>query len=241
MAVANYESAHGVYPPAFVNGPDGRPWHSWRVLILPFIEEHVLYEAYTFDEPWDGPNNRTLASRMPRLYAFHGSDRPGNTVTNYLAVVGEETAWPGSRSASSDLVTDGPGQSIMLVENQGAGIHWMEPRDLALATLDARLNSPTGISSPYQEPAIVTLDGQVRRLNPEITPDALRSLLTIQGGERLHYEGDGMWESLQDGRLRPRLHPESPAGAVRPQESAKSTTPRRLRFEPPGAGFGTDQ
>jgi hypothetical protein len=214
LAVANYESANGVYPPAYENGPDGRPWHSWRVLILPYMEEHSLYNAYNFAQPWDGPYNRMLMPRMPRLYAFHGTDRPGNTVTNYLAVVGEETAWPGSNSASLDNVTDGPGQSIMLVENQGAGIHWMEPRDLAFATFDARLNSPTGISSPYQEPAVVTLDGQIQRLKLGITPDILRSLFTIRGGERLYHDGEGMWDVLQDGRLRPRLDPESPAGAT---------------------------
>ena len=81
-------------------GPDGRPWHSWRILILPYIEAEGLFEEYGFSEPWDGPNNRQLAGRMPRLYAFHGDERPGNTTTNYLAVIGPETAWPGASTVS---------------------------------------------------------------------------------------------------------------------------------------------
>jgi len=64
------------------------------VLVLPYIEQSELHREYSFAEPWDGPNNRKLAGRMPRLYAFHGSDRPGDTVTNYLAVVGDETRGP---------------------------------------------------------------------------------------------------------------------------------------------------
>jgi len=67
--------------------------HSWRVLILPYIEQNELFKEYRFDEPWDGPNNRKLASRMPKVYALHGEERPDNVTTNYLAVVGPETFW----------------------------------------------------------------------------------------------------------------------------------------------------
>lgn len=83
MAVANYHDANGRYPPPCVAGPDGRPWHSWRVLVLPYVEQSDLHEAYSFAEPWDGPNNRKLAGRMPRLFAFRGTERPGSTTTNY--------------------------------------------------------------------------------------------------------------------------------------------------------------
>ena len=68
MAVANYHETFGSFPPAFVNGPDGTPWHSWRVLILPYLQQQKLYESYNFAEPWNGPNNRTLAvSHFHRL------------------------------------------------------------------------------------------------------------------------------------------------------------------------------
>src|SRR5262245_42706847 len=65
LALQNYHDTYGSFPPAFVLGPDGRPWHSWRVLILPFMECDPLYREYRFNEPWDGPNNRKLLAKMP--------------------------------------------------------------------------------------------------------------------------------------------------------------------------------
>ena len=50
-ALINYEWTHGHFPPAFISGPDGTPWHSWRVLLLPFLGEEVVYVQYRFDEP----------------------------------------------------------------------------------------------------------------------------------------------------------------------------------------------
>jgi hypothetical protein len=107
LAVANYNDAHGHLPPPYVLGPDGKRWHSWRVLILPYIEQDALFNEYKFDEPWDGPNNRKLAERMPRTFAFHSSHKPGDTTANYLAVVGDETAWPGTRTVKFADITDG--------------------------------------------------------------------------------------------------------------------------------------
>jgi hypothetical protein len=203
LAVANYHTANGHYPPAYVLGPDGKPWHSWRVLILPYIEQESLFREYDFNEPWDGPNNRKLASRMPKIYRFSPLSDSESPVTNYLAVVGEGTLWPGDGSATLEDVTDGLGQTIQIVENSGLGVHWMEPRDLEFATMSFELGRPDGVSSWYQDPAIVTADGSVRLLKRELRPETLRALLTIRGGERLEENESGQWEWLQDGRDRP--------------------------------------
>lgn len=202
MAVANYHSAHGHSPPAYVVGPDGRAWHSWRVLVLPYIEESKLYAEYNFAEPWDGPHNRTLAERMPRTYRFHGSESGGNVTANYLAVVGEGTAWPGSATITDADVADNRGSTILLVENDGAGVHWMEPRDLPLGGFDSRVGSPRGVSAPYDRPAVVMLDGSLHALGESIRPDALSALVTIRGGERVAHAEAGR-EVLRDGRDRP--------------------------------------
>ena len=140
---------------------------------------------------------------MPPIYEFHDAKQPGNTVSNYLAVVGDETAWPGTNPVTSADVTDGASQTILIVENRGAGVHWMEPRDLRLADMDLRVNSPAGISSPYDSPAVVMLDGSLRRLRADLDPGVLRALLTIRGGERLRETSGGGWEFLPDGRDRP--------------------------------------
>jgi len=64
----NYESTHGQMPPAVVYGSDGQALHSWRVLILPYIEQGELYRQFKLDEPWDSPHNIQLLPKMPRVY-----------------------------------------------------------------------------------------------------------------------------------------------------------------------------
>ena len=93
-----------------VKGPDGRPWHSWRVLILknaphPYSE---LYNAYRFDEPWDGAAQRP-GSRVGSASSIDGEGwiRTSSHHTSFVAVVGAETAWPGAESRSKKDIRDG--------------------------------------------------------------------------------------------------------------------------------------
>jgi hypothetical protein len=69
MALRIYNDTFGCLPPAYVADASGRPMHSWRVLILPYLNEQQLYNDYNFNEPWDGPNNRKLIGMMPRGFA----------------------------------------------------------------------------------------------------------------------------------------------------------------------------
>ena len=103
LAIEIYHDSHGTFPPAFIADEDGRPMHSWRTLVLPYMEQHDLYDRYDFDEPWDGPNNRRLAAEELSVFrspADQSPPRPG--ITNFAAVVGPETAWPGPRGRSED-------------------------------------------------------------------------------------------------------------------------------------------
>lgn len=201
MAVVNYHDVNGHYPPAYIADADGNPMHSWRVLILPYIEEHNLFDEYDFTKPWNSEANLRLAERMPAIYALHGEYQPGVVTTNYLAVVGENTLWPGAAKRMTHEVTDKHSATIMLVENVGQNVHWMEPRDLNYDTMSLQVNSPNGVSSKYQAPAVVLLDDSLRRLEDELTEDVFRALLTVNGGEHLAESGDS-WKILTDGRLR---------------------------------------
>jgi hypothetical protein len=207
LAVVNYHEANRHYPPAYQADAEGRPMHSWRVLILPYLEQDAVYRRYLFSEPWDGPNNRQLELPTPGSYVFHGEKRTESTTTNYLAIVGPETVWPGRSTITSDAVKDGKEGTILVVENRGAGIHWMEPRDLSFADMDFTFNSPRGLSSKYRDPAVATLDGRVYRLRKELSAETLRALLTIRGSERVGPDGEGGWEFLPDGRLREPAEP----------------------------------
>jgi hypothetical protein len=206
LAVANYVDEHKHYPPAYVADQHGTPIHSWRVLILPYISQNDLYKEYSFNEPWDGPNNRKLASRMPSVYALHGELRPENTTTNYLAVVGPETIWQGSTGVSIQAVKSSS-HTILLVENKGAEVHWMEPRDLLFAQMEFTLNNPKGVSTRYVDPAVVMLDCTVFRLTNKMEPETLRVLLTINGGEKVAWDDEHGWHLLPNGRQRPVPNP----------------------------------
>ena len=170
---------------------------------MPYLEQSDLYKQYNFNEPWDGPNNRKLASRMPPIYALHGERGLGNTTTNYLAVVGPPTIWQGSRGLPIEALKDGSSQTILIVENKGADIHWMEPRDLSFADMDFKLDSPKEISSRYVDPAVVMVDCTIYRLTKKVEPETLRAMLTINGGEDVTWGQEKGWHLLPDGRLRP--------------------------------------
>lgn len=154
--------------------------HSWRVLILPFIDGADLYDTYDFSEPWDGPNNRKLIARIPQWLVFPGDARNPSGVTNYLAVVGPETVWPGSLGISFGEVAE-PSKTIMVVENRGAGVQWTEPRDLNFATMNFNVaeNPSNGISSRFDRPAVACADGCIRGIPKDVQPETLRARLTV--------------------------------------------------------------
>lgn len=195
LALLNYRETYGCFPPPYVADASGRPMHSWRVLILPFIDQAALYREYRFDEPWDGPNNRKLSDRILLWsdYSFYHcpSDRTASgdvnaTMTSYVAVVGRETAWTGDGCVNE--IPDGPESTLMVVEVANSGIHWMEPRDLHVSQMAPTINAKggRGISSRHLGGAhAATADDTVRFLSDKLPASTLRGLLTIDGGERL--------------------------------------------------------
>lgn len=178
MACHNYHDDYGVFPPAYVADEHGQPIHSWRVLILEFLDNQV-YDQYDFSESWDGPNNRKLIDEIPDFYVFPGDNPQTADETNYLAVVGAETVWPGNQSSNFEEV-DNLGNTIMVVENRGSGIGWTEPRDLDFATMDFSLanDAANGISSKFDAAGIVMVDAATRSLTRNVPPETVRAMLT---------------------------------------------------------------
>jgi hypothetical protein len=140
LGLINFRDTYGCFPPAQITDDKGRPMHSWRVLVLPFMEGMSTYERYDFSEPWDGPNNSRLADRVvgPEGFILQGGGRifqcphgarEGSTWTSYVAVVGPGTVWPGSEPFADN---SSEAEKILLLEVAHSGIHWMEPRDLTL-------------------------------------------------------------------------------------------------------------
>ena len=114
LGILNYESAYAEFPNPMFQAGDGAPKHSWRVMILPFIEGQALFDQYQFNEPWDGPNNSKLASQMPPAFACPANPIPNKTP--YKTVVDKGTAFEPGKAIGFDQVTDG----ASFIEDLGA-------------------------------------------------------------------------------------------------------------------------
>ena len=141
-----------------------------------------FFKSYNFDEPWNGPNNRKLAHRMPKLFSMD-YDKSDHMITNYLAVVGPETAWPGETILQLDDFKDGRDQTILLVEHQGSDVHWMEPRDLSFSEVKFQINVPGGFTTPYDSLQIVMVDGSTNSVEKTLPAENFRAMFTINGQE----------------------------------------------------------
>ena len=177
----HYHERHGHFPPAFVLGKDGKPAHSWRILLLEHIDPQT-FEANRFDEPWDGPNNRKLEDKMPSWYACP-ADPQGEAKwqTNYFVVVGPNTVFPGSKTVKLDDIKRPHNETILLVEAVGQAVHWMEPKDLAFDAMSFVPNDPKkpSVSSNHKrEPGVYMADGSMLWLTG-VGPDKLREMFLI--------------------------------------------------------------
>ena len=185
VAMQAYHAKHGSFPPAYVPDENGRPVHSWRVLILPYLGEQALYDQYDFDEPWDGPNNMLLADRMPAVYGCPASFTGFSSRTTYMMVVGPGTISDGPGTTRLDDVADGPSETILVVEGNASGVKWLEPKDVLVEETDFGVNSSEeGVFSDHFGGAhVLFCDGSVRFLSDMTDPDVLRGMTTIDGGE----------------------------------------------------------
>lgn len=142
LALHNYRQHYNCFPPASLLDENGKPIHSWRVLILPFLDQNTLYKSYDFNEPWDGPHNNKLLTRCPTIYVCRSDEatiKEDTVYASYVAMVGPGTAW--FRLSNGESIEDDPdmaGNSILLAETVDANIGWTEPKDLHVEELYAQ-------------------------------------------------------------------------------------------------------
>ena len=69
LAMHNYHDTNGKFPAASSFDKDGKPLLSWRVHVLPYLEQAELYKQFHLDEPWDSEHNKKLIEKMPNVLA----------------------------------------------------------------------------------------------------------------------------------------------------------------------------
>lgn len=188
QAFKQYHAEHGCFPPAYLADENGKPIHSWRVLILPQLGEGSLYGEYNFDQPWDSAQNQALARSMPDVYSCPSDWGTSNAETSYMMLVGPGTISDGPGTTSMDQITDAKDRTIVLVETGGNMTDWLEPTDLDTQGVSFRVNEPAadGIRSIHPGGAHVLLaDGSVHFLPDSISPVDVEGLSTIGGDEEI--------------------------------------------------------
>jgi hypothetical protein len=181
LAMHNYHDAFKVYPPAAIRDEAGRPLLSWRVVILPFIEETGLYQKFQLNEPWDSPHNLPLASQMPPQFRCPSDRTSQPNAPNYVIVIGKETYFPPDGQVNVKDVKDGTSLTVMVGEVAGNTVPWTKPDDLVF---DQNFTGKGNFSSAHAGGWQVLMgDGTCRFISEKSEPRILRALMTIAGRE----------------------------------------------------------
>jgi hypothetical protein len=184
IAIYNYHDVTGTFPPHAIYSKAGKPLLSWRVAILPYIEEQALYNQFKLDEPWDSPNNKPLLEKMPKLYRSPKIKDPRPGLTTYLAAINKDFIFTGTdKGLKIADIPDGTSNTGMLVDvADEAGVPWSKPDDLVVSPKEPW----KGLLGHYPGFILVGMaDGSVKRVVKTVPAETLWALFTRNGGEIL--------------------------------------------------------
>jgi hypothetical protein len=183
LAFHNYADTNRGQLPGDVTDKDGKALLSWRVLILPYVEQAELYKKFKLDEPWDSKNNRDLVEKMPEMFSSPRVVVKNKGFTVYQGFAGPGALFePGKKMRLPASIPDGTSNTILAVESSVA-VPWTKPADLPF---DLKKDLPD-IGKAYDaKPLAALCDGSVRTLNlKKLTPATLKAAITVAGGEVL--------------------------------------------------------
>ncbi|MFO0959560.1 MAG: DUF1559 domain-containing protein [Isosphaeraceae bacterium] len=186
IALQGYRDRYGAFPPAYTVDADGKPLHSWRTLILPYLDNAPLYEDIDLKKPWDDEVNARFLETPIGIYRCPNLGASGRNKTTYLAITAPDGwAQPGKRRRIEEF-TDGLSETLLVIEvDEASAVPWGAPIDADTATILGR-----GPNPPHGRIHAVFADGSVKSLNPGLSAETLRALSTIAGGEKVKLNSD---------------------------------------------------
>jgi len=180
LAMINYENENRHFLPAYIADENGKPMHSWRVLLLPYLNQDELYQRYSMDEPWDGPNKSKLHDEIAHLYRCPKSDSRAHGSV-YALITGEGTAFDGDKTINYQDLSDGYANTILMVEIFDPDFHWMKPQDIPIEQFLESTAQQTANHSGNRN--IATFGGATYSISTDTPKQALRKLVEIADGE----------------------------------------------------------
>lgn len=190
IALLNYHFVNKSFPPPAILSPKGNLLLSWRVAILPYLDQVGLYKEFDLTQPWDSKHNLSLVAKMPDVFKFPLSKAPaGSTV--FLTPRGAETAFPGPNGLAIRSIIDGTSLTIAVVEaNDEMALPWTKPGDLPFNPADPA----QGLGGHFPGVILTSFcDGSARALPNSIPDNALRAYFTRDGREIVGVDERGEW------------------------------------------------
>ncbi len=181
LALLSYAESHGRFPPAYTTDASGNRLHSWRTLILPYLDQSELYDKIDLSKPWNHPDNQKVFERAPSIYQCP-SAKADDRSTVYVAAIGPTTVIRPGESLAWTEITDHHYQTILVLEvPDHLAVDWMSPEDVSADTLTA----PATLEKTQHIGVfnVGLADGTIMPISTTIDSNVLRSLTTATGGE----------------------------------------------------------
>jgi RNA polymerase sigma factor (sigma-70 family) len=181
LAFHNYVNDNNKFPEN-IKDKNGKPLLSWRVLMLPYLEQEALFRQFKLDEPWDSEHNKALISKMPKFFSVDDKTEKNHT-TAWQRWSGVGTAFEPDNKLNFNDLTDGTSNTIFLAEAEET-VPWTKPADLEF---DANKPLPKLGTRFGNEHQVVMLDGSSRSWPATAKEAMLKAFITRAGGEVVEF------------------------------------------------------